>query len=186
MPIIKLTPPITQPITLVEARMQCQIDSDITDEDTLIESLLGAATDFCERYTGKPAISQTKQYVGPLCEKTELSPNLLSVETVSYIDSFGVQQDLDTTQFYVDTASIVGQVYLLVPLVSVSTTHPQPASISFTCGYGSADDVPDSFKQCIRLLVGHWFRNRETVGGVTGSIAEPVASLLNQHRLVKM
>jgi len=190
MPIINVTPPAEEPITLADAKIQCQIDADIVDEDTMIDSYISAATGFCENYTGRPLITQEKQYLGMFCPSAaiELTPNLLSVESVVYIDADGATQTLDPEAYYVDTASIVGRVIPLEPWPSVKQPHPQPATVNFTCGYGDASDVPSSIKQCMRLLVGHWYRNREaTITGVSSAPLDfAVDELLNQHLVFRI
>lgn len=201
MPIINVTPPAEEPITLADAKIQCQIDADIVDEDSVIDSYISAATGFCENYTGRPLITQEKQYLGTFCPPPprsrqyhhrlpviELTPNLLSVESVVYIDADGDTQTLDPEAYYVDTASVVGRVIPLEAWPSVKHPHPQPVTINFTCGYGEASDVPSSIKQCMRLLVGHWYRNREaTITGVSSAPLDfAVDALLNQHRVFRI
>lgn len=188
MPIIKATPPAEQPITLAEAKLQCQVDADITDEDALIDTYIESATGFCEEYTGRPLITQEKQYIGGFGTRIELTPNLLSVESVTYVDTDGATQTLDPAVYYIDTSSVVGRVIPLETWPAVKSTHPQPVTVNFTCGYGDAADVPESIKQCIRLLVGHWYRNREPVViGVSASTLDfSVDSLLNPHRVFRI
>ncbi|MCP4597790.1 head-tail connector protein [Neptuniibacter sp.] len=185
MPIIQATPPAEEPITLAEARLQCRVDDDITEEDSLIESMIKAATEYCEQYTGRPLITQEKQYVGPFSSKLELTPNLLSVESVEYLDLSSDQQALDAADYFVDVASPVGKISPYEWWPSTKVNHPQPVTVSFTCGYGDAADVPEAIKQCIRMLVGHWFENRESVsmGQVTSEMEFSVSSLLNPYRI---
>jgi uncharacterized phiE125 gp8 family phage protein len=184
MPIIKINPAAERPVSLASARLQCQIDTDITDEDDLLEGYIQAATDYCERYTGRPLITQEWIYIGGFSRMTSLKPNLLSVESIEYIDQDGQKQTLSPDDYYVNIYENVGEVQLLVSAPSVDAQHPQPVTINFTSGYGDADDVPTSIKQCILLLVAHWFRNRELSGAISKDIAETVASLLTQYRLV--
>jgi len=46
--------------------------------------------------------------------------------------------------------------------------------------------VPEKVKSAIKLLVGHWYKNREAV--VTGTVPRPlemaVQSLLSQNRVI--
>jgi uncharacterized phiE125 gp8 family phage protein len=186
MPVVRITPPVEQPITLDDARLQCQLDEDITDEDDLLESFISAATDYCEGYLCRPLVTQELQYLGKFHKEIELSASLLSIESVQYIAVDGTAKTLLPADYYVDIAASVGRLHLLCSSPSVKPNHPQPVTINFTCGYGAAADVPDSIKQCIRLLVGHWFRNREMTGAVTGSIADAAHSLLNAYRLVNI
>jgi uncharacterized phiE125 gp8 family phage protein len=184
MPTVLITPSVEAPISLDDARLQCQIDADITDEDDLIEGYINAATDYCERYLGCPLMTQEWMYKGDFSKITALKPNLLSIESVEYIDNDGAIRRLSPGDYYVDIASPVGEIHLLRQAPSVKAYHPQPVSISFTCGFGNAAAIPESIKQCIRLLVSHWFRNRELSGAISSDIAETATSLLNQYRLV--
>lgn len=181
MAIIYVQPPQELPITLDEARIQCMLDADLTDENSLIESLIASAVDVCQRYTGRPLMSQQMRYVGGFKSCVELSPNLLSVESVAYIDQSGDEQTLASDQYYVDKASIVGGVSPIGSWPDVNRNHPQPVVIEFTAGY---EQVPDSIKQCIRLLVGHWFRNRDSMGSVSDGLKYSVDSLLGSHRVL--
>jgi uncharacterized phiE125 gp8 family phage protein len=185
MPIILVNPASEEPITLAEAKVQCQVDMDLVDEDVFIESLILSAVDFCEQYTGRTLITQEQQYLGRFTLNVELAPNLLSVEAIKYMDSKGVVQQLASDQFYITTA-VVGEVTARTSWPATYPNHPQPVEINFTCGYGTAEDVPDSIKQCIRLLVGHWFRNREMAGAVSGRILDAASSLLTPFRVVNI
>lgn len=188
MPIIKVTPPAESPVDLATAKTQCQIDADIVDEDSLIEGMIKAATEYCEKSTGLPLITQEKQYIGCFSSVIELTPNLLSVESIKYVDTEGVEQTLSADQYYNDIASVVGKVIKIGTYPSTQATHPQPVTISFTCGYGDADAVPDSIKQCILMLVGHWYRNRESVsvGTINSEMEFTTTALLNNYRLVRI
>lgn len=188
MPFINTTPPVEQPVSLELARMQCQIDADITDEDALIDGMIKAAVDYCEKATGRALITQEKQYIGCFSSVIELMPNLLSVESIKYIDTNGTEQTLSADQYYNDIASVIGKVIKIGTYPSTQATHPQPVTISFTCGYGDADAVPDSIKQCILMLVGHWYRNRESVsvGTINSEMEFAATALLNNYRLVRI
>lgn len=183
MAIVTIEKPVSMPVGLADARIQCMLDADLTDEDVFIESLIASAVDFCERYTNRPLIPQKKRFIGRFSSCVQLMPNLISVEEVKYFDKSLVEHVLSADNYYVDTTSIVGNVSPLKSWPTVANNHPQPVSINFTCGYGGADKVPESIKQCILLLVGHWFRNREavTVGVTSSQLGFSVDSLLEHH-----
>jgi len=178
MPIVPVESSDELPITLSEARIQCMLDADLTDEDSLVQSLIFAAVDYCEQYTRRPLVLQKKKYVGGFDSCIELLPNLLSVESVAYVGDSGEELTLSVDQYYVDTASIVGNVSSVGSWPSVKKNHRQPVEVVFSCGYGGVDAVPETIKQCIRFLVGHWFRNRDAVGSVSGELQRTVDGLL--------
>jgi uncharacterized phiE125 gp8 family phage protein len=50
---------------------------------------------------------------------------------------------------------------------------PNSVEVEFKAGYGTAAaNVPDTIKAAMKLLVGHWFENREEV--ITGTISTDI------------
>jgi len=58
-------------------------------------------------------------------------------------------------------------------------------TIRFVCGYASAAAVPFSMLAAIKLLVGHWYSNRESsvVGATVQTIPQGVDSLIWQSKV---
>ena len=63
-------------------------------------------------------------------------------------------------------------------------SQPDTATITFIAGYGAAADVPDDLKHAMKLLIGHWFANREAVAVGTLTVV-PIAfsALIDSYRL---
>jgi len=59
--------------------------------------------------------------------------------------------------------------------------------LTLTAGWPSPAGVPHNLKQAIRLLVGHWYENREaaTAGGVSAEIQFGVDTLISPFRSVR-
>jgi uncharacterized phiE125 gp8 family phage protein len=56
-------------------------------------------------------------------------------------------------------------------------------------GYGDdATDVPEPFKQAIRLLVAHWYENRRIIAasGEVASLPASVSSLIAPFRVLSL
>ena len=85
-----------------------------------------------------------------------------SVDSISYIDVNGVTQVLAPSQYKVD---LVTEPSRVVP--AYGTTWPgtrneiNAVMVSYTCGYGSAANVPEAIKSWIKLQVGAMYENRE-------------------------
>lgn len=186
MPITLITPPAEEPVTLAEAKIQCQVDADLTHEDALITGLIAAAREFVESFTGRPLITQTQQYIGLFSSPVELTPNLKSVAWVKYKDVGGVEQTVPNTDYYASTATIVGLIHPFKAWPGVQANHPQPVTIQFTAGYGGAADVPESIKTVIKILIDHWYNDRASIGKVNTDLQFTVESLLQQHRVVRI
>lgn len=87
---------------------------------------------------------------------------VVSVDSISYIDVNGVEQVLAPSQYKVDLVRKPGRV---VP--AYGTTWPgtrneiNAVTVSYTCGYGNAQAVPEGAKNWIKLQVGAMYENRE-------------------------
>jgi uncharacterized phiE125 gp8 family phage protein len=170
-----LTPPAVEPVSLTEAKAYLRVEID--DDDDLVLGLITAARVYCESYTKSqfitatyklildqfPVVSSGFTYVGPQLRLP--LPPLQSVTTVQYLDMDGNLQNLNTDLYTIDTDSKPGRI---VPVYyqPFPVTRPQPAvvQVTFVAGYGdNGTTVPESVKTAIKLLVNHYYRNREAV-----------------------
>ena len=183
---IKVTvPPATEPITLPEAKAQCRIDG--TDEDTYVTGLISAARDYCEKRDWRAYLPQTIQLWlenWPADDEIELPrPPLRSVASVKYYDVNEVVYTLPTTVYAVDTISEPGSIHLKYQQVwpSILLRDYNAVVVEYSAGYADAASVPQTIKMAMKLLIGHWFENREatTVGAVSREIDFAVTSLIN-------
>lgn len=159
------TPPAAEPITTAEAKDHLRVVTD--DEDALVASLVKAARQLVERVTNRALVTQTwvlKADCFPTWFEMPLPP-LASVVEITYVDPDGATQTLSSSVYEVDTTSEPGRVRLAYDQDWPSTrAHPQSVSVEFMCGFGDAEGVPETLRQAIRLLVGHFYENREAVG----------------------
>jgi uncharacterized phiE125 gp8 family phage protein len=91
-----------------------------------------------------------------------------AIGDVTYFDETGVQQTLDPATFFFAP----GEEAMITPVPSscwplTQLGRPYAVTVNLTAGYGAdPEDVPAAILQAGRLLIGHWFRNREAVVGV--------------------
>ena len=109
MPIKVITPP-AESITLEEARLQCKVDSDDTTHDALLASLITMAREFAEHYTQRSIGSQTLELAldefpaGDGGIELRQGP-VASITSVSYTDTAGDPQTMDTSAYLLDNYS---------------------------------------------------------------------------------
>jgi uncharacterized phiE125 gp8 family phage protein len=181
-----VTPPAVEPVTLAEAKSQCNVVA--TDEDSLLLRLIAAAREFIEVLTSRALITQTlrvRLHQWP-CEKIELPrPPLQAVTGITYYDLAGALQTLPTTYYDVDADRQPGVVWRDEDASWPSADdRTNGITITYTAGYGaSGAAVPARARQAILLLVGHWYRNREAVGRVEGEIALTLDALCKSLRV---
>jgi uncharacterized phiE125 gp8 family phage protein len=181
MTIVKITDATVEPITLAEAKLWLRVDQ--TDEDALIGALITSVRKAAEHEMQRTLIATTWELVVdafPAALRLEM-PKILSVASVKYIDTAGVEQTLSPADYLVDMDSEPGYV---VPayLKAWPSTRAQinAVRVRYTAGYGpAATDVPQSIVNWLRLHLEHYYRNRGAA--VVGTI---VASLPYADRLL--
>lgn len=190
MNLIVSTPPAAEPISTAEIKAHLRIDG--SDEDTLLDGYVAAARIQCELEARRAFVTQTLQLrleAWPTGDRIALPrPPLQSVTSIAYIDSNGAGATMDAGDYIVDANGQPGQIILAYGSTWPSVTlRPGPSiTITYVAGYGAAAAVPQTYRQAIQLLAGHYYENREavTVGqGYTSAILPmAVSSLLMTDR----
>jgi len=164
--IVVTTPPAIEPVTLAEAKMNSRIS--VSEDDALVEAMITTAREWAEMFTRRAFITQTITWSMdgfPACGIFFVPrPPLQSVTSVKYYDIDGVQQTISSGDYQVDTLSAPGRVAEEPDYSwpSVEAERLNAVEMIYPAGYGdAASDVPERAKQAIKLLVGHWYENRE-------------------------
>ena len=169
------------PVSTADMKLHLKIESGETDDDALIDTLLGAATKYCEEFQHRSYITQTRyQYYDefPLMFSVPYPP-LIAVTTIIYIDTDGGEVELDTGEYRVDTKNEPGRI-----TEAYNSTWPATRAITnavvltYTAGYGTSADVPKPVKAAIKLLVAHWYEHRESVSDIPIQILPQAVSAL--------
>lgn len=186
-----------EPITLEEAYHHLRLDpidsSDVTGrpDDTLIESYIVAAREWCERFTGLTLVlTELEVSFTAWPDPIELpGPPFIALERVTVSDDTS-DPDLDLADFVVDTSNPTYSVvspYVGVTLPVISTGDR--ARIRYFAGYGDESaayaEIPRSIKVAMLLLLGHWYSMREAViEGQSAPLPLGVEALLRPHRVL--
>jgi hypothetical protein len=179
------TAPSATPITLAEAKSFLRIDT--SDEDALINTLIGAARDFAEEYTGRTLINTTyklsldgfiedqvpikeglyqapymnfyKRYI-PLAR-----PPLSSVTSVKTFTDDDTESTFASSKYYVDTQRNPGRIVLRDGETWPTDLRVANAiEITYVAGYGSAtSDVPQAIKVGMREHITYLYEHRGEV-----------------------
>lgn len=173
--LVIVTPPAAEPVTSTEAKAHLRVDT--TDDDTLITSLITAARTYAERVLRRALISQTWDLT--LDEWPDGNaitiplPPLQSVTSLKYTDDDGTVNTMSSSWYIVDTASTPGRLVLKddYSWPSDDLREAMPIVVRFVAGYGAAgSSVPGTILTAIKLLIGHWYENREAQGGVPEAV----------------
>ena len=171
------------------AQMKTFLKVDVSDDDTLIDNLIEAATESCQIYTNQYFINTVvTQYSYNWKEFYSLykSP-VVSITHVKYYDSDDAQQTLASSNYVLDNISKPARIGVSVTgdLPNLST-RINAVEVKYTVGYGTAStDVPEGIRAAIGLTCANWYENRQSV--ITGRTATelPLSSqyLLNQYKV---
>lgn len=154
----RITTP-TEPVTLAEAKLHLRVDG--TDEDALIQGLISAARETCEdRTEGTVPVTGWRLTLDTFPDAIKLPrPPIVSVESVKYLDTAGVQQTLSPLDYVVDTVSAPGYI---VPAFGKAWPETRDqinaVEVEYTAGAAAA---PHALKAWMLLAIGEMFMNRE-------------------------
>jgi uncharacterized phiE125 gp8 family phage protein len=208
-----ITPPVVEPVSLDMAKSQLRVDFD--DDDLLINMYITAARQYCEQFTNRAFYNQTYvlsldhfnygdwRSTVPMERRNPLNysalweamalrlpmPRLVSVTSITYVDTFGNTVTLDPSLYVADSTS---QPARIVPAPSgtwPSSDYYMPGSVKVTYVAGSYGDgvtienCPAAIKTAILLMVGHLYENRESTGSASLKVLPlGVSSLLSPYK----
>lgn len=194
-----ITDAASEPITLVDAKLQCRVDG--ATEDALITSYIKAARKSCEEFCNRAFFTQTWREVlnefplpTPLPGSNITTSAIVlnrgwvrSITSVKYIDNTGTEVTLSAPSYrLVSTPKLPGR---LVPAYGVSWPAVRAdegvITVDFVAGWETVELIPDEIKQAIRFLTAHFYNNRESVivGSIATELPQAVEHLLWPHRI---
>lgn len=197
MALILITAPVADPISLTETKAHLRVDN--TDEDTLISGLIAAATahlDGKDGMLGRCLVPQTWELVLDAFPSDGIEiplPPLISITSVTYVDTAGVTQTVSSDDYEVDTANEPGWVMPSDAGWPSTMDTINAVKIRFRAGYEGDEDasppgatgVPAAIKLAMKQMIAHWFNSRESVaiGVSTGEIPMTANMLLSPYRM---
>jgi uncharacterized phiE125 gp8 family phage protein len=154
-------PPAGEPVTTTEAKAHLKIASTLEDEQ--IAGFIKSARALAESYTGRQFLTATwalKLDDFPSWEIEAKPTPLIAVSSIVYVDSDGDATTLDAADYQVSAYQ-----GLITPAYGeswpITRSQMDAVTVTFTAGYGTADDIPQTVRQAILMQVGEWVMNRE-------------------------
>lgn len=109
-----VTAPVYEPITRNQAKLWAKVDTDLSADDALFDLLVKAMREYAENITGRAFVQRSLQMIVPDTQILRIDgrsrigfrlphPPLVSVSSITYIDTDGAQQTLDTADYDVHT-----------------------------------------------------------------------------------
>ena len=178
----------SEPVTTAEAKLYARVD--ISDDDALIASLVSAARAYCESFCRRDFIGRTYRWYlndWPYSRTLNVPRTPVSaITSIDYYDTDAAQQTLSSSVYTFDQFSIPQKVWLSPdqswPSLDGDLRHT--VEVNFT----TVVTPPETVNTAIKMLVAHWYENREAVviGSGTNPLPLAVEHLLWSERLMEV
>jgi uncharacterized phiE125 gp8 family phage protein len=161
--------PTGEPVSTADAKTHLRYDS--SDSDAYIDTLVATARGLVEAQTGRQLIKATfEQRMDAFPNSTDaiflaVAP-LNAFTQLDYTDGDGASQTWAASKYDVDTGSDhqPGRIKPAYGEVWPGTRKEINAvTLTYDAGYANAAAVPVDLVHAVKLLVGHWWANRESV-----------------------
>lgn len=158
-PIEVSTPAAQLPVSIEDAKAYC--DYDDNDRNGQFASWIRAATAQVEGDCEVALCTQTcKLYLPWFLDVMELrKPPVASVSSITYLDTSGATQTLSTSVYTTNIKRWPPRIRLTDGQTWPDTKDytDNVVTVTFVAGYGDSDDVPDLYKEAVRLRVKRMF-----------------------------
>jgi len=186
-----ITGPVNPAVSVDDCKLDLRIESSFTLDDALILSYINVASRLASEITGRKLISETVKFSIDevyFNERIVLPFTPVSViDEIQYYDPAGASQTMNISDFHLYNFDDKSELCLKEGLVLPAIDDRRDAvNITFTTGYGAnSSDIPDTITKAIRMLVTHYYENRNnTVLGMSvADIPYAVETLLNVERV---
>lgn len=168
-------PPLTEPLSLAEAKLYLRVDG--STEDGVITDMIVAVREAAEEYLHKSLVTQswvlTYEGYAPNCVMLAKGP----VQAISHVKTRnrnGIESTVNPLLYHLSAVEDA--------LHFESAIMAYEVQITYSCGYGAAEDVPTSVRQGMLVHLAALYEDR------LGGIQMPVASvfLYKPHRQVRL
>lgn len=172
----------TYGLTLANVKLHLNVSS--TADDALITTYIQAAMLFLENRTNRAFMHQTRtltmdsfsdaRYVRDRRIYPNRTPlvNASSTQGITYYDSAGTATTLASSDYVWSTGGgYIAEAYN----ATWPSVYSQPGSviITYVAGHSSVSTgIPMNIQHAAKMVVGHWYRNREAV--LTGTISKDI------------
>ena len=163
------------------ADVRSHLQNPTTEDNDYITALIKSANTFLSnRVSGGYSIANdtwlTFMSSLPASRITLPKPPLASVTSLKFTTTGGSTATVSSTKYAVHRpTNAPGQIELLTnqswTTGNIDTSRDWPVKVTHVCG--SSTGTPLQVQQAVKLVVGHWYANREAV--LKGTISNPIA-----------
>lgn len=177
--LVRTDAPAEPLVSLEVAKRQLDVEHD--EDDANIAVLITAVTDHLDGYAGvlgRALVAQTwrlclRHFPFGRFSRLELPlPPLISVTSIHYVDTAGVDQLVDPADYQVIDGPKAAVEPVWGKFWPPVRRQARAVTVKYVCGYGAAAAVPGPFVQAALLLLGELYRNKEAALVDAGAFLE--------------
>jgi uncharacterized phiE125 gp8 family phage protein len=175
--------PTIDPVTTADAKAHLRVTG--STEDAYISSLITVAALRVQAMTRRTLINTTYLWTTDAL----FDEMRLPVGPVSALGAITLYDEADAPTVVSSSVYRLSQELLVVKKRNedwpdVDLRNSDPVTVAFTSGYGAATtDLPEPLVHAVKLLLSHWFENREPVvlGTIVSAIPQTVDALVGPY-----
>lgn len=175
-------PPSAEPVTLAEARAQCQMSADDTSQDSRLLGYMAAARGMAEQETGRRLMPQTwEQYADAWPEDGRIELHELpvrSITSVKYINTAGTLTTISSNAYRLDARAqraVLQPVYGGAWPTDVRSDDEGVIVITYVCGMaespGELATIAPGVREWVLAHVAAMNEQRSAVSDVGNNMA---------------
>ena len=181
-----VTPPLEEPVSLLEMKAYLKLDTDY--EDALLRAFITAARVHLENLTGRHLLSQTWRLllIAPLTGHIVLPVQpVRAVSSAAILSEEGDVIALDASPFPVFQAQDPA---ILNNINDYVLQSGQRLQLDVETGFGpTPEDVPQPLRQALYLIVAEWFEKRLVVDPIRlPGLNQAIAPLIGPYRTIRL
>lgn len=159
-------------------------------DDTLVQDKINAAEAWIEQFTSRALLTQTRTIYFDRFHRSLKLPvtPVQSITSITYLDQTQTQQTLASNSYTATPLNSDDDPTYLYAASGTSWPNTAPVksavTVTLQAGYPAAANVPLPLYEAIKLLVAHWYENREAslVGVTSSELPFGLIDILNRYR----
>lgn len=171
-------------ITVAQAKEHLRITH--SDEDTYIEALTLAASEWCEEFQRRVYLQrEVVEYLDSFPTVIRPTKSPLVSMVITYYDTDDAIQTLAAANYEIDIVTEPGRITEAYGTYWPETYDKINAVVlTYQAGYAARANIPEEIKHAVKLMVGHLYENREAASQVNiQTIPLGAKSLLSMKRI---
>lgn len=162
---VETIPPVTEPVTIQEARRQVNLSATDTAHDVKLNHLMVSAREQFEHDTGIYLIKRTMALAVPMITEMAFAHRpVTAITSITYYDSGNDSQTLSSSVYQLDSARSQLRLAYLQDWPA-TTSRWDAATITYVLGsHDDSTTVPDYAKSAMLLLIANEFEAPDMMG----------------------